>query len=154
MLLDEAIARGAQVVPGRATDPIVDDEGVVRGCRVRMADGGTQEIFSELLLDCSGQATWLAQRGVTGPKYLGAYDKQLAIFSHVTGLRRDPPGNPAREKHPDNTLIFYKEKYHWAWVIPIDDEVTSVGVVAPAQYFLDKKESKADYLARELRELN
>ena len=154
MMLDEAMAAGATRIDGRAMQPIIGDDGAVRGATVLMRDGGRQEIHSEVLLDCSGQATWLANRGVTGPKHLGAYDKQIAIFSQVTGLERDPPGNAMRDKKPGNTLIFVKDKYHWAWAIPIDDQVTSVGVVAPSRYFLDKRESKRDYLARELKELN
>ena len=50
--------------------------------------------------------------------------------------------------------IFYQKKYHWAWFIPLDEEVVSVGVVVPAAYFLDKKETKQAFLLRELHELN
>ena len=59
MLLDEAVARGATLSRGKATRPIVDN-GVVKGAQVRMAEGGEQTIQSEMLLECSGQATWLA----------------------------------------------------------------------------------------------
>jgi flavin-dependent dehydrogenase len=112
------------------------------------------KIESEVLLDCSGQHTWLANHGgVTGPKYLGNYDRQLAVFSQVVGGIRDE-GGPQRENQPDNTLIFYKQKYHWGWWIPLDDQVVSVGVVSPAAYFLEKKESKKDFLVRELRALH
>src|SRR5207249_5032467 len=104
-------------------------------------------------LDCSGQATFLANAGVTGPKYLGNYDRQIAIFSHFTGFQRDQ-GGPTRDVQKDNTLIFYLKKYHWAWAIPIDDEVMSVGIVVPAAYFLEKKETKKDFLFREIRELH
>ena len=90
---------------------------------------------------------------MTGPKYLGAYDKQIAIFSQVAGAIRDD-GEDARHDHQDNTLIFYQQKYHWAWFIPLDDEVVSVGIVIPAAYFLDKKETKRDFFIRELRELH
>jgi flavin-dependent dehydrogenase len=154
MLLDTALARGAQYLPGQALTPIVNEKGQVTGVNVRMSDGGVQEIHSELLLDCSGQNTWLANHGnVTGPKYLGNYDRQMAVFSQVVGGIRDT-GGPERSDQPDNTLIFYKKKYHWAWWIPIDDEIVSVGVVSPAKYFLDQKESKHDFLVRELRELH
>jgi flavin-dependent dehydrogenase len=51
-------------------------------------------------------------------------------------------------------LILYKQKYHWAWWIPIDDEITSVGVVSPAAYFMDKRESKKDFLTRELHNIH
>lgn len=152
MMLDEAVARGATLIQGQATRPLLDDNGVVVGVEVKMSDGGLMKIESELLLDCSGQHTFLAKSGITGPKYLGAYDKQIAIFSQIANGIRD--NGDTRETMRDNTLIFYKQKYHWSWWIPLDDEITSVGVVAPAAYFLEQKESKADYLRRELHELH
>ena len=153
MLLDEALARGAEYMQGKATRPIMNGNGAVHGVNVRMADGGTQDIQSEVLVDCSGQATWLANLGgVTGPKYLGSYDKQIAIFSQVQGAIRND--GKTRETHRDNALIFYQKKYHWAWFIPLDDDTVSVGVVIPSAYFLSKKESRPDFLARELRELH
>ncbi|MFN7929528.1 MAG: NAD(P)/FAD-dependent oxidoreductase [Blastocatellia bacterium] len=152
LLLDEAVARGATLLPGRALKPIVEG-GAVRGAQVAMRDGGVQTITSEVLLDCTGQASWLAnQRTVTGPKYLGAYDKQIAIFSQVTGAICDQ--GDTRETHGGNTLLFYRSKYHWAWFIPLDDETVSVGLVMPAAYFRDKGESKRDFLVRELHEIN
>jgi flavin-dependent dehydrogenase len=153
MMLNEAMARGATLINGRATRPIRNDDGSVRGVKVAMADGSAMDIESEMLIDASGQATWLANLGgVTGPKYLGAYDKQIAFFSQVVDTVRDNGGT--RETHPDNALIFYQKKYHWAWFIPLDDRVVSVGVVSPSAYFLEKKESKKDFLTRELHELN
>jgi flavin-dependent dehydrogenase len=154
MLLDEAVNRGTTLVHGHATKPILADDGSVCGVQVHMADGGLMNIKTEVLLDCSGQHTWLANHGsVTGQKYLGNYDRQLAIFSQVAGGIRDE-GGLKRENQPGNALIFYKQKYHWAWWIPLDEDVVSVGVTSPAAYFLDQKESKKDYLMRELCELH
>src|SRR5207237_529647 len=102
MMLDEAVARGANLVRGQALRPITTDDGTVRGVKVRMPDGGIQDIEADMLLDCSGQATWLANLGgYTGPKYLGSYDKQIAIFSQVPNFVRDPGGS--KELAPDNT---------------------------------------------------
>lgn len=156
MMLDEAVARGAKRLKGKAVKPIVVN-GVVTGAEVRMADGGVQAIRSEVLLDCSGQATWLANLGgVTGPKYLGSYDKQIAVFSQVAGALRDDgvTKETGRELHRDNTLIFYQKKYHWSWFIPLDEEVVSVGVVIPSAYLLEKKETMRDFYLRELQELH
>ncbi len=151
MLLDKALDGGATLIHGKATRPVIRD-GVVKGAHVSMRGGGQLTIESEMLLDCSGQSTWLANLGgVTGPKYVGAYDKQIAVFSHVRGAIRD--SGTARDERKDNTLIFYKEKYHWAWFIPIDDETVSVGVVAPSS-LLPKGESLHSYLTRELPELH
>ena len=152
LMLDTAVARGATLMHGKAIHPVLLN-GAVTGAGVRMHDGGEQTVESEMLLDCSGQATWLANLGgVTGPKYVGAYDKQIAIFSQVRGAIRDQ--GTARGQCKDNTLIFYRQKYHWAWFIPIDHETVSVGVVVPSAYFVDKRESKRDFLLRELHELH
>ncbi|HKP21710.1 MAG TPA: FAD-dependent oxidoreductase [Thermoleophilaceae bacterium] len=153
MLLDEA-TRHSTLIPGKAVEPLFTDDGAVRGVRVRPDDGGELDLEADLVLDCSGQATFMAARGVTGPKYLGSYDKQIAIFSQVVGYQRDQPADAERERMPGNTHIFYKSKFHWAWVIPLDDEVVSVGVVTPARYFLDQKESKEAFLRRELGEIH
>lgn len=153
MMLDEAVHRGADLLSGRAVAPLVSEDGLsVRGARVRTDDGSEIDIQAEMTLDCSGQASFLANQKVTGPKYLGSYDKQIAIFSQVANYRRD--SGPERLAQPGNTHIFYKSKYHWSWAIPIDEELTSVGIVVPAQYFRDKKEEKADFVCREIRDLN
>jgi flavin-dependent dehydrogenase len=152
MMLEEAVERGATLVHGTAVKPLVKEDGSVYGVQVRMADGGLEDILAEVVLDCSGQFTFLANSGVTGPKYLGNYDRQIAIFSQVANTVRDNLGDP--QHHPDNTLIFYQKKFHWSWFIPLDSEVVSVGVVVPSAYLLEKKESKADFLRRELHELN
>jgi 1H-pyrrole-2-carbonyl-[peptidyl-carrier protein] brominase len=148
---EEAVARGATLVPGKAVRPLIGDGGEVQGLRVR-TDEGEFDLEAEVTLDCSGQSTFMATQDVAGPKYLGSYDKQIAIFSQVTGFQRDPDSPTDRTLRPGNTLIFYKGKFLWAWCIPLDDEVTSVGVVSPSQYFLDTKETKEEFLRRELRE--
>ena len=154
MMLDEAVSRGATLIPGKALKPIVNNGGPVHGVQIRPIDSeNTMDIEADVLLDCSGQATWLANLGnVTGPKYLGTYDKQIAIFSQVVNTMRDQ--GTTRNQHKDNTLIFYASKFHWAWFIPLDEEVVSVGIVVPAAYFQGKKENLHDFYVRELRELH
>lgn len=153
MMLDEATSRGADLMLGRAVKPIMSADGsTLLGVTVRVEDGSTVDVEATMTLDCTGQATFLANQGVTGPKYLGAYDKQIAHFSQVTGFDRGDGSD--RLSEPGNTNIFYRQKYQWAWAIPIDDEVTSIGIVTPSQYFKDKKESREDFLKREYHELN
>lgn len=157
MMLDEAVSRGASLMSAKALHPLLDDSGGVTGVKVRLPGGKTEDLKSQVLLDCSGQATWLANLGkVTGPKYLGAYDKQIAIFSQVSGAIRDTgtAKDSDRNNHKDNTLIFYWKKYHWSWFIPLDGDVVSVGIVVPSAYFLSKKESPSDFFLREIQELH
>lgn len=146
-LLEVALARGAGYLPCAAEAPLVED-GRVTGIRFRTPGGTTEDLRVEVVIDASGQSTFLANRGVTGPKDRGPYDKQVAIFSQVAGAIRDP-GEAA-----GNTLIFYREKHHWAWFIPLDDEIVSVGVVVPSEYFKAQKLSKPDFLKQELLALN
>jgi flavin-dependent dehydrogenase len=152
MMLDEALQRGATLLRAKATKPRVSEDGTVSGVQVSLPDGSLMTVESELLIDASGQATFLANHGVTGPKYLGNYDKQIAFFSQVVDTVRED--GHSRESDPDNAVIFYQKKYHWSWFIPISADVVSVGVVTPSAYFLNAKESKKDFLIRELHELN
>jgi flavin-dependent dehydrogenase len=138
---------GVKWLEGEASEPLRKD-GAIKGVRVRLAGGATEDLESEVLVDASGQATFLYDKGVIGPKSRGNYDKQVAIFSQVKGGVRDTGEGSG------NTLIFYQKKHHWSWFIPLDGEVTSVGVVVPTEYFRAKNQSKDDFLAREVRELN
>src|SRR5262245_52282805 len=153
MLLDEALGRGAELLEGRAVAPLRSEDGsIARGARIRLADGSLLDVEAEMTLDCSGQAGFLSTHKVTGPKYLGAYDKQVAVFSQVDNYIRDD--GPDLMRHPGNTHIFYARKYYWAWAIPIDDQITSLGVVIPSQHLRESGESPEAFLLREMRELN
>lgn len=115
MMLEEAQERGATLIRGRAKAPLRSEDGSVRGVTMVRPDGTEEEIEAELVIDCSGMATFLANQKATGPKYLGSYDKQIAFFTHVKGAVRD--SGTSGEMAKDNTLIFYQKKYHWAWAI-------------------------------------
>lgn len=155
MLADAARARGTEHLLGRVTSVKRSDDGAVRGLTMTTPDGMTEEIESEVVVDCSGQTTLMSRLGVASERIPGAYDKQIAIFAQVPN-RITLTGNDTdrRDDHPDNTWIFYRTKDHWSWAIPLDAETVSVGVVVPAAYFQEKNESKPEFLARELRELN
>lgn len=147
LLMDTALSRGVEVIEGEATAVLKDGDRVT-GVRCRTRDGSTIELQSEVLVDASGQGTFLANKGVIGPRDRGNYDRQVAIFSQVLGAIRDEG-----EKR-DDTLIFYQKKNHWAWFIPIDKEVVSIGVVTPSEYFISQKKSKLDFMRDETQTLN
>jgi FADH2-dependent halogenase len=152
MMLKEAEARGATVIQGTATKPLLTDDGAVRGVTVRWPDGKSEDIETEIVLDCSGQATFLANQRATGPKYVGSYDKQVAFFSQVTGAIRD--SGTSGENAKDNTVIFYDRKFHWSWFIPLDKDVVSVGLVLPRADFLEKKQTPEEFFCDELYNIN
>ena len=152
MILQESAKRGATVVRAKAVKTLLKEDGSVRGITMRHPDGRLEDIESEVVLDCSGLATFLANQRVTGPKYVGSYDKQIAFFTHVTGALRD--SGSSGEEAKDNTLIFYKKKFHWAWFIPIDDHVVSLGLVVPTATFQESGQTTEEFFRSYLPEIN
>ena len=151
ILLDAARDRGAEFMQCEAVSPI-QENGVVKGLQIRNDSGTLENLYCDVLVDCSGQATFLANRGVTGPKVKGNYTNQIGVFSQIEGMKLDSGTEPS--KSLGNTLIFYKKRDHWGWTIPLTPELVSVGVVAPAAYFKEKGLSKTEYLREELTSLN
>ncbi|HEV2377119.1 MAG TPA: tryptophan 7-halogenase [Streptosporangiaceae bacterium] len=147
-LLDTAIERGTTVLAGRATAPIVTADGAVTGVHVEMPDGSGLDVQSDVLVDASGQKTFLSNAGLTGPKSRGRYSRQIAIYSHFTGVLRDDGDQWG------NTLTFLRQKHHWCWFIPLDSEVTSIGFVVPGDYYQSCGESPEEFVTRELREFH
>lgn len=145
MVLDKAVADGAEIVRGKATKALQREDGAVYGVEVRLDNGDTEVIEAEVVIDASGMATFLSTMGIAGKKERGKYDRQLAIYSHVKNAKRDDE---------DNTLIFYEKKNHWAWFIPIDDETVSIGVVTPSDYYRESNEDMRDYYLREMHKIN
>lgn len=146
-LLEEARKQGARFVSGKAQDVIREGE-AVRGVIVITEQGESLEIASKVVLDASGSATFLHNADVTSKKYRGGYDKQLAVYSQIAGGIR----NEGKER--DNTLILYKQKHHWAWFIPLSDDVVSVGVVVPSSYYKNSGEDMESFFLREVQEVN
>ena len=152
MMLETAVKRGANLVRGSAVKALLGEDGGVRGVTMRRPDGRMEDIESTVVLDCSGMATFLGNQKVTGPKYVGGYDKQIAFFAHVRGALRDE--GTEGEMAPGNTVILYQKKYHWSWFIPVDDEVTSIGLVVPRAKFVEAKQTPQEFFLDYLPQIN
>lgn len=149
MLLDTAIERGAKFHQAEVISPLMDGDSV-SGLQFRTENGALNTLNTDVVIDASGQGTFLANcRDITSHKERGRYDKQVAIFSQVRGAIRG-----LDTKGAGDTIIFYKQKHHWSWFIPVDKDTVSVGVVVPSDYFKAQKCSKLDFLRNELHTLN
>ena len=151
ILLDAALARGAEYMDCDAVTPL-QENGRVVGVQIRTKSGALDKLYCDILVDCSGQGTFLANRGVTGPRVKGGYGNQIAVFSQIENMVLDNGTEPS--KALGNTLIFYKQRDHWAWTIPLSPQLVSVGVVAPATYFKQRGLDKTEYLRSEIMSLN
>ena len=123
-LFDRAIALGAESIRGTCRD-VVRADGRVSGVTVDTDDGECVAVEARYVADCSGQATFLASKGVIGPRDRTGYENQTALYAQVKGMLRDAPPKDTR------TQIFYGKKHHWAWAMPLTDDVTSLAVVLP-----------------------
>jgi len=95
---------------------------------------GPKELRARLLIDATGPGCFLAEKlGLREEgRPLGGL-RSWSVYSHFTGVRglessygRDWP----RQAIPrDNTTFHHVSPDGWAWVIPFDNGVTSVGVV-------------------------
>ncbi len=150
ILFDGAIERGAIWIKATAVAPIREDDRVV-GVTIRKDDGQEENLYSEVLVDASGCATFLANHRVTGKKVPGNSDKQIGLFTQFANTIRDDGEDLS--KQPGNTLLFYQAKHHWAWFIPISEEMTSVGIVVKTDYFKKAKMSKEDFMLHECRHM-
>ena len=147
VIFKKAQSLGADVVYGIASD-VIREGGGVRGIRVKTDDGNVQDISSRAVVDASGLSSFLHGAGVLPEKDRGLYDSQLAVFSQI----KNPVFDDGRDR--GNTLILYKAKNYWAWFIPLNDEIVSVGVVTPIEYFKSRKESMDVFFRREVHELH
>lgn len=126
MMLDNARAHGAEVREGvRAQRVVFEGERAVGV--VARDDAGTHDLRASVIVDATGVGALLSkQLGIRGsdPKLRNA-----AFYSYYRGAFRDEGRNAGA------TLIVHTpERNGWFWFIPLPDDVTSVGVVAPPGY--------------------
>ena len=130
-LLENAVENGVEHRVGTVLD-VTRDGDRVTGIRYRDPEGDTVEAAAPCVVDASGANTVLSKLCVAGPRIADDFGDQIAIFSQIADCDRDP-GLMA-----GNTVIFYSENHHWAWMIPLDERVASVGVVVPREIYLEQ----------------
>ena len=151
ILLKTVRDRGGEVRKAKAKSVLQEGKRVI-GLAVIDDAGNEYELRSRVVVDASGAAAFLSKERVAGSRQHGAYNKQVAIFSRVKNADLGDGKDPAN--WPGNTQIFYRGRHHWAWLIPITEEVVSIGVVVPSAYFTGSDETREQFLMRELMELN
>jgi 1H-pyrrole-2-carbonyl-[peptidyl-carrier protein] chlorinase len=145
LLLQHSELRGSHVVEGVAViDADFSDPEVVR---VGFAAGPKKmELTTKLLVDASGRDTFVAKR-----RRWRVHDSvfnQYAIYAWFGGYDRDAvvPRPPKGEPLDNPGFIhFLPITNTWVWQIPVNDEVTSIGVVTEKQRFKGSRQSREGY---------
>jgi flavin-dependent dehydrogenase len=132
LLIEHAGASGVDVRQGhRVLDVAFDDEGVTVAVRPPSVDGastGTKAIRTRVVVDASGRAGLLSRAfslRVDEPTLAN-----VAIFSHYAGVPR------AAGRRAGDIRVVARRDLGWFWLIPISDDLMSVGVVLPQSAFL------------------
>jgi len=137
-LLDTAIERGAEHMRAQALN-VIQKDGRVTGLRVKNPSGKRTVIPAKMIVDASGQSCFLGKQNLLGGKITTGYEKQVALFAYAKGVKRN------EGKNSEDTNIFYSRKDHWSWLIPFNDEVTSLGIVVPDKSFKDSDLDKEEF---------
>lgn len=124
ILLDNATASGVRVLAEhRAVAVELEDD---RAHLQYSGSGGRAgSIEARVLVDASGQAGFLAKR-----LQLRQVDRRLCSVAEHAQFEGIPP--LAGDRAGDIRIISLRDM-GWIWLIPLSDEITSVGVVAPRQ---------------------
>jgi len=139
LMLDNAREHGVDVREGVRVHEVLFEDGRAVGVKIRDEDGTFREVRASVVVDASGQ------NGLIMNKLgLRVWDPMLnkgAIWTYWQGAYRDTG------KDAGATLVIQTgNKNGWFWYIPLHDNITSVGVVAPFDYlFKGRKDYPQTY---------
>jgi flavin-dependent dehydrogenase len=126
LMLDNAREHGVQVREGVRVQEVLFDGDRAVGVRAH-SDGQTMEYRAGVIVDATGTAGLLSRQlnmRIGDPGL-----KNGAIYAYWKNAVRDEGRNAGA------TLVIHTPNRNgWFWFIPLPDEITSIGVVAPPHY--------------------
>ncbi|MCX7429898.1 MAG: NAD(P)/FAD-dependent oxidoreductase [Planctomycetia bacterium] len=135
MMLDNAREHGVDVREGMRVLDVLFENGRAVGVRAIDEAGVTQEIRCTVVVDAAGQSCLIQDR--LGLREWDPVLKKAAIWTYWKGAKRDTGRDEGA------TLVMQtKGKIGWFWFIPLQDDIVSVGVVAPFDYLFKGRDSK------------
>jgi geranylgeranyl reductase family protein len=130
MLIEHAQEQGATVHQGVQVKQVIFDGSRAVGVEAKMPDGSLQKFSARVVVDATGQSAMLSNK--FGWRVRDAKLKKAVLFSYFKGAHREPDLNGGA------TLVLRTEtgSNGWFWYIPLEDDITSVGIVADPDYLL------------------
>ncbi|HJZ81493.1 MAG TPA: NAD(P)/FAD-dependent oxidoreductase, partial [Pyrinomonadaceae bacterium] len=130
MLLEHAADQGADVHQGVAVKQVLFEGDKATGVEVEMHDEVRHTFYAKVIVDATGQSAMLSNKfrwRVRDPKL-----KKAVLYSYYKGAHREKDINGGA------TLVLRTPKGSggWFWYIPLEDDITSVGIVANPDYLL------------------
>jgi flavin-dependent dehydrogenase len=130
LLINHAADQGAVVHQGVLVKQVLFEGDKAVGVEVQMPDGSREKYFAKVIVDATGQMAMLSNKfrwRVRDPQL-----KKAVLYSYWKGAHREPDLNGGA------TLVLRTEHGSggWFWYIPLEDDITSVGIVANPDYLL------------------
>jgi geranylgeranyl reductase family protein len=130
LLIEHAAEQGAVVHQGARVTQVLFEGKKAVGVEVLLADGSRQSFYANVVVDATGQTAMLSNKfrwRVRDPQL-----KKAVLYSYFKGAHREPDLNGGA------TLVLRTEKGSggWFWYIPLENDITSVGIVADPEYLL------------------
>jgi flavin-dependent dehydrogenase len=130
LLINHAADQGAVVHQGVLVKQVLFEGDRAVGVEVQMPDGTREKFFAKVVVDATGQMAMLSNKfrwRVRDPNL-----KKAVLYSYWKGAHREPDLNGGA------TLVLRTEHGSggWFWYIPLEDDITSVGIVADPDYLL------------------
>lgn len=146
ILLENASLKGAAVLQQTRADEICLDHPDRVEVLVRAADAPrsaeAHRIGARYLIDASGQSGFVSKRlklRQTDPQL-----RNVALYAHFA------PVSLPRELPPGDIQIVSLSNLGWLWIIPLDRDRASVGVVAPQAVLRQNDRGDRDHLLERL----
>lgn len=130
MLIEHAADQGATVYQETQVKRVLFEGERAVGVEARLRDGSTREFRAPVVVDATGQTAMLSNKlgwRVRDPKL-----KKAVLYSYFKGAHREPDLNGGA------TLVLRTPRGSngWFWYIPLENDITSVGVVADPDYLV------------------
>jgi flavin-dependent dehydrogenase len=140
ILLRNAAAKGVTVRQAEVPE-VLFEGGRATGARLSTAEGTDEVVKARVVIDATGRDTLLGKQlaiRVRDPAL-----RQVAMFSHFRGVRM----GLGRE---GGDILIVGSPVGWFWLIPLDAETTSVGIVCPGSVMQRRRGRSLDELYAEL----
>src|SRR5262245_39719066 len=130
LLINHAAEQGAVVHQGVLVKQVLFEGDRAVGVEVQMQDGTREKFYAKVVVDATGQSAMLSNKfrwRVRDPKL-----KKAVLYSYFKDAHREPDLNGGA------TLVLRTEPGSggWFWYIPLENDITSVGIVANPDYLL------------------
>lgn len=139
LLLNNAAHKGVQVFQRHKVIACQEEEGV-QHVQIENAAGEKHAMRARLVIDASGRAALTATR--SGWQVKNRRHASAAIFAHFKGVAR-------RSGALEGNISVYWFEHGWIWMIPLTDDVMSVGAVCSPE-FLKTRDTDLEAFLRKI----